>query len=217
VTTIEKSVDVKAPVRTAYNQWTQFESFPHFMSGVDKIEQTTPTRTHWRTTIGGVTREFDAEITEQHPDERVAWRSVDGPQHAGVVTFHRLDDRTTRVHLQMEYEPSTLTEKAGTALGVVGSRVQGDLERFRDFIENRDGETGAWRGEVGRSPQQGEPQLGDRGGSPSQSLPPIGDPSPDFAAEHYKPAYADEPAPEGRDESVPDNPAGMDTNRRNPF
>jgi uncharacterized membrane protein len=191
VTTIEKSVDVKAPVRTAYNQWTQFESFPHFMSGVDRIEQTTPTRTHWRTTIGGVTREFDAEITEQHPDERVAWRSVDGPQHAGVVTFHRLDDQTTRVHLQMEYAPESLTEKAGAALGVVGGRIQGDLDRFRDFIEHHDGETGAWRGDVGRSPQQGEQLMGDRGGSGTQSVPPLGQPGP--------------------------NPAAMDRNRHNPL
>ena len=178
-TTIEKSVDVKAPVRTAYNQWTQFESFPKFMTGVDRIEQTTPTRTHWRTTIGGVTREFDAEITEQHPDERIAWRSVDGPQHAGVVTFHRLDEQTTRVHLQMEYEPETLTEKAGTALGVVDHRIQGDLKRFKNFIEHRGAETGAWRNDVARPPQQGEPQRADRGGSPSQSLPPLGEPSPD--------------------------------------
>jgi ribosome-associated toxin RatA of RatAB toxin-antitoxin module len=215
VTTIEKSVDVKAPVRAAYNQWTQFESFPKFMTGVDRIEQTTPTRTHWRTTIGGVTREFDAEITEQHPDERVAWRSVDGPQHAGVVTFHRLDDQTTRVHLQMEYEPETLTEKAGTALGMVSHRVQGDLERFKEFIEHRGGETGAWRGDVDRPPQQGEHQLGDRGGSPSQSVPPLGE--PDFAGEHTKSTYADEPAPEAPDESVPRGQAGMDKNRRNPF
>jgi ribosome-associated toxin RatA of RatAB toxin-antitoxin module len=215
VTTIEKSVDVEAPVRTAYNQWTQFESFPKFMEGVDRIEQTTPTRTHWRTTIGGVTREFDAEITEQHPDERVAWRSVDGPQHAGVVTFHRLDDKTTRIHLQMEYEPGTLTEKAGAALGVVGHRVQGDLERFKEFIEHRGGETGSWRGDVDRSPQQGEHQMGDRGGRPSQSVPPVGE--PDFAGEHARPTYADEPAPEGPDESVPRGHAGMDQNRRNPF
>src|SRR3954447_16156638 len=113
MTTIEKSVDVAAPVRTAYNQWTQFESFPAFMEGVNRIIPEAPppthpettTRPHWETTIGGVAREFDAEITEQHPDERVAWRSVDGPPHAGVVTFHRIDARTTRVHLQMEYEP----------------------------------------------------------------------------------------------------------------
>ena len=159
MTTIEKSVDVSTPVRTAYNQWTQFESFPKFMEGVDRITQQTPTRTHWKTTIGGVTREFDAEITEQHPDERVAWRSMDGPTHAGVVTFHRLDDRTTRVHLQMEFAPESFTEKAGAALGVVGHRIQGDLDRFKEFIEGRGGETGSWRGDVQPPPQAGGPDI----------------------------------------------------------
>jgi uncharacterized membrane protein len=148
VTTIEKSVDVHVPVSTAYNQWTQFESFPAFMDGVERIQQLTPTRTHWTTKIGGVQREFDAEITEQHPDERVAWCSTDGPRQAGVVTFHRLDTETTRVHLQMEYEPESLTEKAGTALGVVQHRIDGDLKRFKEFIEDRGAETGAWRGDV---------------------------------------------------------------------
>jgi uncharacterized membrane protein len=173
VTTIEKSVDVATPVRSAYNQWTQFESFPSFMEGVERITQETPTRTHWTTNIGGVTREFDAEITEQHPDERVAWRTVDGPPHSGVVTFHRIDDRTTRVHLQMEYSPETFTEKAATALGVVSSRIQGDLNRFKEFIEKRGHETGEWRGDVPRSPQQGEPPMpGDRGGNSGRSIPP---------------------------------------------
>jgi uncharacterized membrane protein len=195
VTTIEKSVDVQTPVRTAYNQWTQFESFPEFMEGVDRIEQTTPTRTHWHTTIGGVSREFDAEITEQHPDERVAWRSVTGPEHAGVVTFHRIDDKTTRVHLQMEYSPETLTEKAGTALGVVGHRIQGDLGRFKEFIERRAGETGAWRGEVDRAPQEGEHRRADRGGPSGQSVPPLGDPAP----------------------GTPNNAAGLDRTNRNPL
>jgi len=153
VTTIEKSVDVHTPVRAAYNQWTQFESFPSFMEGVDQITQQTPTRTHWRTSIAGVTREFDAEITEQHADERIAWRSVDGPRQAGVVTFHRIDDQTTRVHLQMDYEPESLTEKAGTALGVVSHRIQGDLDRFKEFIE-RHGETGSWRGDIDAPPQR---------------------------------------------------------------
>jgi len=153
MTTLEKSVDVNAPVRTAYNQWTQFESFPNFMEGVDEVTQQTPTRTHWKTSIGGVTREFDAEITEQHPDERIAWHSLDGPTHAGVVTFHRLDDSTTRVHLQMEYAPETLAEKAGAALGVVGHRIQGDLDRFKEFMEQRGGATGAWRGDVSPPPQ----------------------------------------------------------------
>ncbi|WHT15937.1 SRPBCC family protein [Crossiella sp. CA-258035] len=156
MTTIEKSVDVQVPVSTAYNQWTQFETFPRFMEGVERITQVTPTRTHWQTKIGGVEREFDAEITEQHPDERVAWKTIDGPPHGGVVTFHRLDDKTTRVSLQMEYQPESLTEKAGAALGVVEHRVSGDLKRFKEFIEQRGAETGAWRGDVGRSPQQGE-------------------------------------------------------------
>jgi uncharacterized membrane protein len=156
VTTIEKSIDVEAPVSRAYNQWTQFETFPAFMAGVERVSQLTPTRTHWEINIGGVRREFDAEITEQHPDERVAWRSVEGPEHGGVVTFHRLNDHTTRVHLQMQYHPETLTEKAGAALGAVGTRIKGDLERFKDFIESRGQETGGWRGDVNRPPQAGE-------------------------------------------------------------
>ncbi|ACU35749.1 SRPBCC family protein [Actinosynnema pretiosum subsp. pretiosum] len=156
MTTIEKSVDVEVPVSTAYNQWTQFESFPRFMEGVENITQVSDTRTHWVTSIGGVKREFDAEITEQHPDERVAWHTVEGPQQAGVVTFHRLNDRQTRVHLQMDYEPETLTEKAGAALGIVEHRVNGDLKRFKEFIENAGSETGSWRGDVPREPQAGE-------------------------------------------------------------
>jgi uncharacterized membrane protein len=158
VTTIEKSIDVQAPVSRAYNQWTQFESFPSFMDGVERVRQVNPTRTHWEINIGGVRREFDAEITEQHPDERVAWKSIDGQEHGGVVTFHRLDEKNTRVSLQMEYHPDTLAEKAGAALGIVGHRVQADLERFKNFIENRGQETGGWRGDVPRTPQQGEMQ-----------------------------------------------------------
>ena len=154
MTTIAQSVDVKAPVRRTYNQWTQFESFPAFMDGVERVRQLGPTMTHWEINIGGVRREFDAQITEQHPDERVAWKSVEGPEHGGVVTFHRLDDETTRVSLQMEYHPDTLTEKAATVVGAVGHRVKGDLERFKDFIEERGQETGAWRGEVDASPQR---------------------------------------------------------------
>jgi uncharacterized membrane protein len=156
VTTIQESIDVRVPVRTAYNQWTQFESFPHFMDGVDRIVQVTDTLTHWETSIGGVHREFDAEITEQHPDERVAWNAVDGQSHAGVVTFHRIDDDTTRVNVQMEYGPQNITEKAGAALGVVDRKVKGDLARFKEFIESRGAESGSWRGDVDRAPQRGE-------------------------------------------------------------
>jgi uncharacterized membrane protein len=148
MSTVEQSIDVDVPVRTAYDQWTQFESFPKFMDGVERIDQISDTRTHWVTKIGGVEREFDAEITEQHPDERVAWRAVDGPTHAGVVTFHRLDQDTTRVMLQMEVEPEGVVEKVGDALGLVKHRTKQDLERFKEFIEDRGRETGAWRGEV---------------------------------------------------------------------
>jgi ribosome-associated toxin RatA of RatAB toxin-antitoxin module len=156
MTTIEKSVDVAVGVRTAYNQWTQFESFPRFMAGVDEIRQLSPTKIHWRTSIAGVRREFDAEITEQHPDERVAWRTMDGPHHGGVVSFHRLDDEHTRVMLQMEYLPGSLTEKAGAALGIVERQIGADLERFKEFIESRGKEIGEWHGDIPRSPQRGE-------------------------------------------------------------
>jgi uncharacterized membrane protein len=148
---VTKSVDVAVPVRTAYNQWTQFEEFPRFMEGVQEVRQLSDTMTHWRTEIGGVKREFDAEITEQLPDERVAWTSTEGTRQAGVVTFHRLDADHTRVTAQIEFEPDGVVEKAGDVLGVVDRRVKGDLDRFKEFIEGRGGvETGAWRGEVDR-------------------------------------------------------------------
>jgi uncharacterized membrane protein len=152
MSTIEQSIDVQVPVRTAYDQWTQFEDFPQFMEGVEKITQLSDTRTHWVTEIAGVTREFDAEITEQEPDQRIAWTSVDEPKQAGVVTFHRIDDSVTRVMLQLDFEPEGFVEKAGDVLGIVRSRTKGDLERFKDFIESRGSETGAWRGEVNQDP-----------------------------------------------------------------
>lgn len=148
MSTIEQSIEVAVPVSTAYNQWTQFETFPEFMEGVDRIDQVSDTMTHWVTSIGGVTREFDAKITEQHPDERVAWRSVDEPHQAGVVTFHRLSPDTTKVMVQMDFEPEGVLETAGDKLGVVKHRVKGDLERFKSFIESRGTESGQWRGEV---------------------------------------------------------------------
>lgn len=152
-TNVLHSVDVKVPVGTAYNQWTQFESFPHFMDGVERIDQLTPTRTHWVTKIAGVEREFDAEITEQHPDERVAWTTENGTHQAGVVTFHRIDDSTTRVTLQLDHDPQGLLEKAGDALGIIQRRVKGDLANFKQYIESRGVEEGAWRGDVQAPPQ----------------------------------------------------------------
>src|ERR1700755_3279551 len=117
MTTVTESVDVNVPVRTAYNQWTQFEDFPQFMDGVREIRQLDERHTHWKTEIGGVKREFDAEITEQLPDERVAWKSVEGEKQAGVVSFHRLDDTRTRVTVQLEFEPQGVVEKVGAAVG----------------------------------------------------------------------------------------------------
>jgi len=150
---IEESVEVEVPVRTAYNQWTQFEEFPQFMEGVEQVKQLDDTTTQWIAEVGGKRREFIAKITEQTPDQRIAWTSQDGPEHAGVVTFHRIDDDVTRVMLQLDYEPEGLAEKAGDALGLVKRRVTGDLERFKALVEERGSgnETGAWRGEVGQS------------------------------------------------------------------
>ena len=146
---VQESVDVDVPVRTAYNQWTQFESFPQFMDGVVSITQTDDTHSHWVTKVGGLTREFDTVITEQHPDERVAWKSTGGEtQHAGVVTFHRLSDDKTRVMIQIDWEPSDLVEKVGAAVGVDDHRVKADAKRFKQFIESQGAETGAWRGNV---------------------------------------------------------------------
>ncbi|WP_434615841.1 SRPBCC family protein [Arthrobacter sp. A5] len=146
--TVLESIDVGVPVTRAYNQWTQFASFPEFMNGVESITQTSETTNHWVTNIGGVRREFDAVITEQHPDERVAWKSVDGKSHAGVVTFHRLDDESARVTVQLDWDPETFLEKVGSALGADDRQVKSDLRRFKDFIEGRRSETGSWRGDV---------------------------------------------------------------------
>ncbi len=146
--TYEHSIDVNVPVRVAYNQWTQFEDFPQFMEGVEEIKQINDTKLHWRAEIANVTEEWDAEITEQIPDERIAWTSTTGATNAGVVTFHRLDDNKTRVMLQIEYDPEGFVENVGAALGVVEARMSSDLERFKTFIEKRGEATGEWRGEV---------------------------------------------------------------------
>jgi uncharacterized membrane protein len=151
MSTITKSIDVNVPVRTAYDQWTQFESFPEFMDGVESVQQIDDTHLHWRANINGKESEWDAVITEQNPDERVAWKSTTGQPNAGVVTFHRLGDDQTRVTLQMEWEPEGLTESVGAALGFDDRQVQGDLERFKQFVESRGAPTGAWRGEVSQT------------------------------------------------------------------
>lgn len=148
---ITESIDVAVPVTTVYNQWTQFASFPEFLDEVDSVTQLDDTHTHWKVTIGGATREFDAEITEQHPDERVAWKSTNGDtKHAGVVTFHKLDDSNTRVTAQITWEPEGLLEKAGSLVGAGTHAVKKDLENFKKLIEGQGRESGAWRGDVAR-------------------------------------------------------------------
>jgi uncharacterized membrane protein len=145
---VTKSIDVAVPVSTAYNQWTQFELFPRFMGGVERITQTDDTHSHWVTKIGGVSREFDTEITEQHPDERVAWKSTDGVTHAGVVTFHRLSDNETKVTVQLDWDSEGIAEKAGALVGIDDHQVKTDLSRFKDYIESQGHEDGAWRGDI---------------------------------------------------------------------
>ena len=145
---VVESIDVKVPVNTAYNQWTQFEDFPRFMEGVKSVTQVDDTHLHWVAEVAGKEEEWDAEITEQRPDERIAWTATSGAENAGVVTFHRIDDETTRVTLQLDVEPEGVVENVGTALGFLERRVKGDLDRFKEFIESRGAETGAWRGEV---------------------------------------------------------------------
>jgi len=145
---IERSIDVHVPVSTAYNQWTQFEGFPKFMEGVESVTQLDDRRLHWVVNLGGQRREWDAEITEQRPDERIAWTTTTGTGNAGVVTFHHIPDTDTRIVVQLVVYPEGVTEQAGDALGSIDRGVRGDLKRFKEFIESRGRETGAWRGEI---------------------------------------------------------------------
>jgi len=145
---VEKSIEVDAPVSTVYNQWTQFEDFPRFMEGVEYVKQLDDKRLHWRADIGGKIVEWDAEIFEQIPDRRVAWRSVTGELNSGMVNFEPLGPNRTRVSVRINYKPEGAMEKIGSALGVVSQRVHRDLERFKEFIEARGRETGGWRGEI---------------------------------------------------------------------
>jgi uncharacterized membrane protein len=156
MSTIEKTIDVEVPVRTAYDQWTQFESFPQFMEGVEQVRQLDDTHVHWKAEIGGFTREWDAEIVDQIPDERVTWRSTDGTTNQGTVSFAPGAPGApgTRVTLRLEFEPEGIVEKAGDVLGIVERRAEGDLERFKSFIEMRGVESGQWRGEI--NPSEGD-------------------------------------------------------------
>jgi uncharacterized membrane protein len=148
MSTIEQTIDVKVPLHTAYNQWTQFEEFPNFMEGVESVTQLDDRHLRWVAEVGGEKREWQAEIVDQEPDRRVAWRATDGKDNAGTVTFQPIDQTTTRVEVQMQWEPEGMKEKAGSMVGMDDRRVKGDLERFKDMIESRGVESGAWRGDV---------------------------------------------------------------------
>ncbi|MEI5528176.1 SRPBCC family protein [Streptomyces brasiliscabiei] len=149
MSTVKEAVDVEVPVHTAYNQWTQFEEFPNFMEGVEEVRQLDERHNHWTTSIGGVRREFDTEIVDQLADDRITWRAVDGDtRQRGSVRFERLGDTRTRVELTMDVEPTGMAEKGADMLGMIDRRVKGDLRRFKEYIEGRGGETGAWRGRI---------------------------------------------------------------------
>ncbi|EME67221.1 hypothetical protein G352_01242 [Rhodococcus ruber BKS 20-38] len=148
MSTITESVDVAVPVSVAYNQWTQFESFPEFMEGVESVQQLDDTHLLWIITIGLTARNFHATITEQHPDQRIAWKSDGLVRHAGVVTFHRIDDTHCRVTAQMDIDPGTVTETVADKTGIIRRRVAGDMQRFKDLVETRGSATGAWRGNI---------------------------------------------------------------------
>jgi uncharacterized membrane protein len=145
---MEKSIIVDAPLREVYNQWTQFEDFPRFMDGVVEVRQIDAQRLYWRASIGGAEREWHAQITDQTPDERIAWKSLTGSENGGAVLFRPVADDRTEVTLRMLYNPEGITENVGDALGFVSRRVQGDLDRFRDFMEERGRASGGWRGEI---------------------------------------------------------------------
>jgi hypothetical protein len=165
VSVVRESIDVDVPLHSVYNQWTQFEDFPHFMEGVEEVRQIDDRHSHWRTKVAGARREFDTEIVDQLPDERISWRSVGGDvEQKGVVSFQRLDDAHTRVSLVMDFAPHGMAEKAGDMLGVLDRRVKGDLKRFKGFIEEQDGASGAWRGRITPADAGTTPAGADRPG-----------------------------------------------------
>lgn len=153
--TIKEAIDVNVPVRTAYNQWTQFEDFPKIMDDVHEVKQLDDTHVHWRADVMGKELEWDAEITEQVPDRKIAWRSVGGPTHAGVVEFEPVGSDQTRVSVRLDYETEGVIEKTGDMLGAITRKARDELEHFKAFIERRGSETGAWRGAVGHGSQGG--------------------------------------------------------------
>jgi uncharacterized membrane protein len=165
-TTVTASTDVDVPVRVAYDQWTQFESFPEFLGGVESVTQISDTLTHWVVSIGGVKREFDAEISDQVPDDHVSWRAIGGEVvHNGRVSFTTQGADSTRVDLAIEWQPEGFVESAGAALQLDDAQVKSDLKRFKEYIEHREMPDGAWRGEI----HGGEETSPDRSGGVSSA------------------------------------------------
>jgi uncharacterized membrane protein len=161
---VEKSIDVELPVGPVYNQWTQFEDFPSFMEGVEAVQQVDERHLHWRASVGGSAKEWDAEIREQVPDSRIIWQNTSGAENAGIVRFEPVAADRTRVYLQMSYDPEGMLETAGDKLGFMSRRVEGDLERFKKFVESSGGSGAGWRGEIKneRVPDghtRGEPRM----------------------------------------------------------
>lgn len=165
-TKVEKTVTVNVPVFTAYNQWTQFEDFPQFMGGITKVTQLSDDRLEWVAEIAGVKRRWEAKVLEQVPDRKVSWAATEGATNAGEVTFQEVRPGQTSVHLTLEYEPEGLVEKVGDKLNIVENQAEGDLERFKAFIESESYATGAWRGTVeGQAGTGGTPNLDDAAAS----------------------------------------------------
>ena len=170
MTVLEKSIEVAVPVSTVYDQWTQFEDYPQFMGGVKEVEQLDDATLRWTVSIAGVERSFEAQIVEQEPDRRIAWRAIEGQDLAGAVTFAPVDELKTRVMLRMSYEPHNWVDKIGDLLDVVDRQVESDLEAFRTFVEDRGMETGAWRGRIGGGEVMPDDPAGHDDGSPQPPM-----------------------------------------------
>jgi uncharacterized membrane protein len=198
VATLQETIEVDVPVSTAYNQWTQFESFPEFMRGVESVEQIDETSLRFRTDIAGVRREYGAQITEQLPDRRISWVSTDKPRNAGEVSFEPLGPERTRVTVALEWEPEGLLEKAGSAVGADTHQISADLKRFKQFIESRGIETGAWRSAVDNGEvEETDEEAGFAANAPAHHG-------------HESAAHASHPQPPHTPAPSPQRPAGVD-------
>ena len=181
------SIDINAPIRAVYDQWTQFEEFPRFMEGVEEVRQDGPRNLFWKARIAGKEKQWEAEILEQIPDQRIVWQSIDGTPNSGEVTLEPLDEERTRVILTMEYEPEGFLEKAGDVLGISSGRAEGDLKRFRDFIEERGTETAGWneRIEPAENPESGSPVIQAEQSPIVESTQPTASVTPDRETVHF--------------------------------